>query len=328
MKAIVFDKFGPPEVLFFKDVPVPEPEAGYVKIQIKAFGLNHAESHMRKGEWDEYNPILGVECVGIVSACPGGEFAVGSRVAAVMGGLSRTLPGSYAEYTNAKASNVMPIESSLPWEQLAALPIAYVTIWSCLFTVLDVRRGETLLIRGATSTLGAAAVNLAVNAGATVVATTRRRERFPQLEAMGVHAAEMEGPDLVPKFQLQKDGTDPRFDKVLNLVGNSVLLDTLTVTKRGGRCLQAGWLGGLAPIAEFQPMLQMACGVHFSLFHSGVVGGPDFPLSEVPLQDIVRKLEEGKWSAKPSHVYDFDDIHEAHRMLDSGEANGKLVVRL
>ena len=87
MKAIVIDRFGGPDVLTFKDVPTPEPRAGHVTIKVKAFGLNHAEMHMRKGEWDEWMPISGIECVGIVTACPGGEFPVGSAVAAVMGGM-------------------------------------------------------------------------------------------------------------------------------------------------------------------------------------------------------------------------------------------------
>jgi NADPH:quinone reductase len=185
-----------------------------------------------------------------------------------------------------------------------------------------VHRGQTLLIRGATSSLGQAAVNLAVNAGVLVTATTRRRERFPQLQAMGVSSVEVEQPDLVREL------TTKRFDAVLNLVGNSVLLESLTVVRRGGRLCQAGWLGGLEPIADFNPMVQMASGVHFSLFHSKVLGTADFPLSEVPLQAIVQDVEKGNWIAKPSQVFDFENIRDAHAVLDSGKAAGKLVVRL
>jgi NADPH2:quinone reductase len=74
-----------------KEIPEPEPEPGKVVIQIKAFGINHAEMHMRRGEWAEAEPFSGIECVGIVKSCPGGEFAVGSKVAALMGGLGRPL---------------------------------------------------------------------------------------------------------------------------------------------------------------------------------------------------------------------------------------------
>jgi len=328
MKAIVIDRFGGPEVLEFRELPEPEPKEGHVTIQVKAFGLNHAEMHMRKGEWDEWNPVTGLECVGLVTACPGSEFTIGSKVAATMGGLGRFIPGSYAEFTSVPVTNVMSIESSLPWEELAALPETYACAWSCVFGVLNLKRGQKLLIRGATSSLGQAAVNLAVNAGAVVTATTRRPERLQELLAMGISAAEIEGQHLGLRLAPKKDGQDIRFDTVLNLVGNSVLLESIELVRRGGYICQAGWLGGLEPIADFNPMLQMASGVHFSLFHSKVLGEPDFPLSEVPFADIVRQIEKGAWKAKPTHVFRFEDIHEAHRMLDSHNAGGKIVVKL
>ena len=87
MRAIVIDHFGGLEALVIKEIPEPEPMPGHVVIQVKAFGINHAETHMRKGEWAESMPVSGIECVGIVKSCPGGEFAVGSKVAALMGGL-------------------------------------------------------------------------------------------------------------------------------------------------------------------------------------------------------------------------------------------------
>src|SRR6476661_5161444 len=172
MRAIVIQKFGGPENLVIKELPEPEPKPGYVVIEVKAFGINHAEMHMRKGEWAEAAEISGIECVGIVKSCPGGEFPVGSKVAALMGGLGRTINGSYAEYTRAPASNVALIESDLPWAELAAIPETYATAWTCLFRNLEIKKGQLLLIRGATSSFGLAALNMAVDAGAKVIATT------------------------------------------------------------------------------------------------------------------------------------------------------------
>ena len=91
--------------------------------------------------------------------------------------------------------------------------------------------------------------------------------------------------------------------------------------------LQAGWLGGLAPVVDFNPIVEMETGVHFSLFHSKVLGTPDFPISLYPLQEIVNKIERGEWNAKPAKVFQFDQIHEAHRWLDSHKAGGKMVVK-
>lgn len=331
MNAVVISKFGGPEVLELKQVVKPEPVKGEALIKVHAFGLNHAEMHMRKGEWDEWNPITGLECVGTVEACPSGEFQVGSKVAGIMGGMGRSRPGSYGEFVNVPVTNIIALETRLPWEQLAALPEVYCCAWSCLFTVLDLQKGETLLIRGATSTIGQAALNLAVNLGARVTATTRRKERFETLMKMGAVDVKFEEKRLSKQFALANktsmEEQPQRFDKTLNLIGNQVLLESISLTRPGGRMLQAGWLGGLAPVVDFNPMVEMESGVHFSLFHSKVLGTEDFPLSAVPLQDIVRKIEHGEWDAKPTQVYDYKDIHLAHKMLDSHDAGGKITIK-
>jgi NADPH:quinone reductase-like Zn-dependent oxidoreductase len=279
--------------------------------------------HMRRGEWAEAAKVSGIECVGVVEACPGGEFAVGSKVAALMGGLGRTINGSYAEYTRAPATNVASIESRLPWEDLAAIPETYATAWTCLFRNLELEAGQTLVIRGATSSFGRAAINMAVEAGARVIATTRNRSRAPGLEALGALRVELEGPDLATRIAERK-----QIDAVLNLVGNSTLLDSLAMLRRGGRACLAGFLGGLAPLPSFDPLTQMPSGVHFSFFGSFVFGTPGFPLSDVPLQTIADQVAAGRYEAKPWRVFRFEDIREAHRVMEANEAGGKMVVRI
>src|SRR6476620_10715341 len=122
MRAIVLEKFGGLDSLVIKELPEPEPQAGHVVIQVKAFGINHAEIHMRRGEWAEAAPVSGIECVGLVKSCPGGEFPIGAKVAALMGGLGRTINGSYAEYTRAPASNVALIEAACRGPSLRQFP--------------------------------------------------------------------------------------------------------------------------------------------------------------------------------------------------------------
>src|SRR5262249_27540452 len=173
MQAIVLEKFGGLDSLVIKEIPEPEPKAGHVVIQVKAFGINHAEMHMRRGEWAEAAPVSGIECGGLVKSCPGGELPAGAKVAALMGGLGRTINGSYAEYTRAPAANVALIEADLPWAELAAIPETYATAWTCLFRNLEIETGQLLAIRGATSSFGQAALKMAINAGVRVIATTR-----------------------------------------------------------------------------------------------------------------------------------------------------------
>ncbi|MBB6550182.1 zinc-binding dehydrogenase [Nonomuraea rubra] len=99
---------------------------------------------------------------------------------------------------------------------------------------------------------------------------------------------------------------------MLDLVGNSTILDSLAMLRRGGRACLAGWLGGLDPIADFNPLLQMASGVYLTFFGSFVFGTPGFPLSDVPLQEIAEQVAEGRLKAKPSRVFGFEQVREAH----------------
>jgi NADPH:quinone reductase-like Zn-dependent oxidoreductase len=325
MKAIVIQEHGGPEKLVFRELPDPQPKSGHVLIEVKAFGVNHAEIHMRQGHWPEWSEVSGIECVGVVKVDPDREFSSGQKVVALMGGMGRSIYGSYAEYTNVPRTNVVPIKTELPWEVLAAIPESYATAWACLFGNLALQPGHTLLIRGATSALGQAALNIAAHADARVIATTRQRERFSTLEGLGAKRALLEGPGLSERMrEIHAAGVDG----VLDLVGNTVILESLTLARRGGHVCEAGWLGGLDPISCFNPMLQMPSGVHYSLFGSFVFGTPQFPLAEVPLQTIVDRVSAGIYKAKPVKVFAFGEIRNAHRLMESNGANGKIVVLL
>jgi len=323
MRAIVLNGFGGLESLVIKELPDPEPRAGHVLIAVKAFGINHAETHMRKGEWAEAAEVSGIECVGEVVAAPGGEFQRGDKVAAFMGGMGRTINGSYAELTFVPATNVVKIVTTLRWEEFAVIPESYATAWTCLYGNLQIEKGQTLLLRGATSALGQAALNIASNAGLRVIATTRNPARAEKLLGLGAHSVEREGPDLSKRLPAAK-----KVDVVLDLVGNNTLLDSIAIPHRHGRICLAGWLGGLEPMKNFNPLLQMASGTHFSLFGSFVFGTPEFPVTEIPLQEIVDRAAKGIYKAKPAAVFSFDEIREAQRLMESGQANGKIVVRL
>src|SRR5579871_3859940 len=132
MRAIVIERSGGPDVLTIVQRPDPEPRPGHVLIEVKAFGVNHAELHMRKGEWPEAVEISGIECVGMVRADPSGRLSPGQSVVAFMGGMGRTINGSYAELVSVPAGNVLPVKTGLAWEKLAAIPESYATAWVAL----------------------------------------------------------------------------------------------------------------------------------------------------------------------------------------------------
>jgi NADPH2:quinone reductase len=256
MRAIVIKRYGGPEVLALEERPDPAPKAGHVVIAVKAFGLNHAEVYFRKGIWGEVAEISGIECVGLVKADPDGRFVPGQKVMAVVGGMGRSLNGSYAELVSVPASNVVAVKTDLSWENLAAIPESYATAWTSLCGILAVTAGQTVVIRGATSALGQAAVTIASHVGARVIATTRNAARAPMLQGLGAKEVVLESPEL-------SKGVRERFpqgiDAVLDIVGNTTVLDSLTMLRRSGQACLVGFLGGGGPLT-LEPVFQMPSG--------------------------------------------------------------------
>jgi NADPH:quinone reductase-like Zn-dependent oxidoreductase len=325
MQAIVISAHGGPEVLTITELPDPVPAADEVLIRIRAFGLNHAETYMRNGSWGAVAPVTGIECAGTVETDPSGRLAAGTPVVALLGGMGRTRNGSYAELVTVPASNVVPVSTSLPWTELAALPEVYATAWAGLHQNLGLRPGQTVLVRGATSALGQAAVNVAAGHGAAVIATTRQPARADLLRDLGATDVLIDD----GKLAIQVKERAMAVDSVFDLVGNSVLRDSLQAVRPRGRVCQLGFLGGLEPVAGFNPITDLPTGVQLSFYGSAfVLGTADFPLSGIPLQQMITKAETGQYRAKPARVFDFSEIVGAHRAMESGQAVGKMVVTL
>ncbi len=316
MRAIVIRAPGGPDQLVIEERPDPAPAPEQVVIRVKAFGLNHAEAYFRSGIWPG-TAVTGIECVGEVVADPSGRLAPGRRVCALMGGMGRTIDGSYAELTRVPAAQVVPLDTDLGWAELAALPESYATAWTCLHRNLGLTAGQALPVRGGTSALGQAAINIAVAAGARVLATTRDPARFATLAALGAEPVR-DAPDLAAQIG--------RLDGALDLVGSSVLRDSLRLVRPDGRVCMAGFLGGGGPIDGFDPLADLPSGVHLSFFASAFAfGTADYPLSAVPFQDFADKAAAGIYQARPARVFRFDEIQDAHRLMEAG-ANGKIVV--
>jgi NADPH:quinone reductase-like Zn-dependent oxidoreductase len=325
MRAIVIKQYGGPEVLQIEERPDPEPKPGHVVIDVKAFGLNHAEIYFRKGAWGNVAEITGIECVGTVRSDPDSRFAPSQKVMALVGGLGRSMNGSYAEQVCVPTTNVVAVDSNLSWEDLAAIPESYATAWTSLMGVLALGKGRIVAIRGATSALGQAAVNIANQAGARVVATTRNSSRAAMLDALGAKEVLLESPELAKRI---REHHPQGIDAVLDIVGNTTMLDSLAMLKRGGHACLVGFLGGGGPLS-LEPVFQIPSGRHLTVFASAVVTGtPEFPLSEIPFQAIVDRAAAGLYKTKPAKVFRFEDIQEAHRLAESSEAGGKIVVRV
>lgn len=325
MKAMIIRQYGGPEQLVLRDLPVPQPAPGDVLIRVRALGINHAEVFMRQGAWGDVAKVSGIECVGEVVEDTTGRLPAGTKVAAILGGMGRTRNGSYAEYTVAPATNVIPVETTLSWTDLAAIPESYTTAWSCLFDRHPLQRGQVLLIRGATSALGQAAINLAAEAGVTVIAATRSESKRPLLQSLGAQSTIIENYELAPAIRALHPGG---IDAVLDLVGNRTVHDSLKMVRKNGRVTMAGFLGGHEPV-KFDVISSLPTGADLTFFGSAFVfGNQDYPLANIPLQAMIKNVEGGRYRAKPVKIFPFEQIPDAHRLMESNEANGKIVVQI
>jgi len=324
MKAIVINTFGGPEQLVLREIPKPRPQPGAVLIKVMAFGINRAETYMRRGLWGEVAKVSGIECVGEIEEAPSSRYQPGQKVAAIMGGMGRTINGSYAEYVSPPASNVFPLETNLDWTDLAAIPESYATAWCCLHNNMRLQPGNTVFIRGGTSALGQAAINIAAaTGGVTVLASTRDPQRQALLESLGCDEVLVEQPGLGKTFRAEHPHG---VDSVMDIVGNTTLLDSLQMVKKGGTVCNAGFLGGGAPF-PFSPLTDMPPSVNLNFFASFMLGTPDFPLSDIPMQAIVDRASEGIYHAQPIKVFDFRDVAKAQELMESNRLAGKLVIR-
>lgn len=324
MRAIVIKRYGDPEVLQIEERPDPQPQPGHVVIDVKAFGLNHAEIYFRKGLWGDVAEISGIECVGVVRSDPDGCFVPGRKVMALVGGLGRSI-GSYAEQVCVPSSNVIAVDTDLPWEDLAAIPESYATAWTALVGILALTKDQVVAIRGASSALGQAAVNIAAHAGARVIATIRNPARAALLERLGAKEVMLESLELAKRMH---ERHPQGIDAVLDIVGNTTMLDSLAMLRRGGRACMVGFLGGGDPVSV-EPVFQIPSGRHLTVFASALVTGtPEFSLDEIPFQAIVDRAAAGLYRAKPAKVFAFDDIQDGHRLMEAHGAGGKIVVRI
>lgn len=322
MRAIVIREYGGPEVLEIEERPDPVPSSDQVLIEVKAFGLNHAECYFRAGAWGDVAEITGIECAGVVRVDPSGTFEQGDTVVAIVGGLGRALNGSYADLVAVPRTNVAKVVTKLSWAELAAIPESYATAWTALVTILAIGRGEKLLIRGASSALGRASINVAAGIGAYVIATTRNAKLFGPLRELGAKEVIIESANLSDCI---RESHPEGLDAALDIVGNTTILDSLAALRRGGTACEVGFLGGGGPLS-LEPVFQIPSGRNLTAFASALAtGSSEFPISEIPFQAIVDHVADGTYKAAPARVISFDEIQNGHRMIEAGLANGKIV---
>ena len=313
MKAVSIDKVTPAEDVNLTEIPVPEVKPGWVLVKVKAFGMNHSEQILRlseiKADYIQKPIVLGIECVGEIANASDTNFTVGQKVIALMGGMGRSFNGSYAEYALLPAHHVFKIDSDLPWERLAAVPETYFTAWGSLFECLQLKKEDTLLIRGATCALGYAAIQIAKALGCRVIATTHRESKLPLI----ANADEA----------ILDDGMfgGKGITKALELVGAKTLRHTLKIMSHGGIVCHTGLLGGVYTLDSFDPIKEIPNGVYLTGFFS------NYPTQQT-IDEIFAFLNEHKLEPCFGECFDFEHIRDACIALDSGKVNEKIIVKV
>lgn len=323
MKAYQMKEPGGPEVLDLVSIPDPQAKEGWVLIDIKAFGINRSELYTRQGHSGDavsLPRVLGIECVGVVLDGGGTDLKPGQKVGAAMGHMGRLHDGGYAERTVLPRSNVYPVETNLDWQVFGAIPEMYLTAWGVTIDAIGLEDNQTLLVRGGSSSVGLACISIAKDLNCTVLATTRKEAKKARILAAGADHV------LIDDGQIEeqvKEIVPEGVYGVVELVGRKqTIMDSLQCTRPKGT---VGLVGFLANEWEYEFFPWMPSTVKLTMYNSETL---HTDTATPVLQHIVNKVEAGLYQDNIFQVFDFDELQEAHRMMEENRAIGKLVVRV
>jgi NADPH:quinone reductase-like Zn-dependent oxidoreductase len=340
VRAVYLERFGAPDVLTFGDRPAPSPKAGEALVRVRACGINHLDLWVRgglKGLEPEMPHILGNDVVGEIAELGPGvtHLAVGDKTlvnptlscghcGACANGddnlcreydvLGRKRNGGYAEYVSVPAANCLPYPENLSWEQAAAVPLVFLTAWHMLVTRARIRPGEDVLVIGAGSGVGSAAVQIARLHGARVIATAGSAAKLERARGLGAqetidHATE----DVAARARALTDRKG--VDVVFEHVGGSVFEAAVAALARDGRLVTCGATTGGKVTLD----VNLLFGRHLALLGSWMGRRSD-------LNAVLKHVASGALKPVVDSVLPLAEARRAHERLEARDTFGKLVL--
>lgn len=323
MIAVEIVKPGGPEVLVPTERPMPSPGPGEVLIKVAAAGVNRPDAMQRAGHYPPppgASDIPGLEVAGTIAGVGSevGEWRTGERVCALVAG------GGYAEYCVAPAPQCLPIPAGVDFEHAAAIPETFFTVWTNVFERGRLQPGESVLIHGGSSGIGTTAIQLARARSARVFATAGSAEKCAACERLGAERAiNYREADFVAAI---KEATGGRgVDVVLDMVGGDYLSRNIEVLAADGRLVQIAVLGGVKGTVNLIAIMQR----RLTLTGSTLRARPVAEKAAIAVQlraHVWPLLESGAVKPVIHATFPLRDAAGAHRVLDSGEHIGKLVL--
>lgn len=325
MKAIIITRPGGPEVLEMQERPKPEPGFGQMRVRVRASALNRADLMQREGNYPVPPgvpaDISGMEYAGEVDRL--GQdvtlWKTGDRVMGIVGG------AGHAEFLCVHEREAMPVPGSMSWDEAAAIPEAFLTAHDALFSRLDLRAGETLLIHAIGSGVGTAALQIARVAGARVVGTARSAEKLERAKKLGLDVA-IDVPRGEWAAQVEEAIGKERVHAVMDLVGGNYLEGNMRVLALRGRIVVVGLTAGATAPFNMGTLLRKRLTIVGTVLRARpleekVSLARDFAERGVPL------FETGKLRPVVDRVFAFAEIRAAHELMESNKTFGKIVLR-
>lgn len=323
MKVILADPPGGPDVMRLDTRPVPVPKNGEVLIKVHAAGVNGADLREREGKYPVppgAPDIMGLEVAGEIVAMADGchRFSRGDQVCALLIG------GGYAEYVTVPEGQCMPIPQGVSLIDAAGLPEVFCTVWSNMMDRCDLKAGETVLIQGGTSGIGHAAISLATAFGAIVFATARTDEKCAAMRRFGAdHPINYRDQDFAEIVRARTNGRG--VDVIIDIIGGDYLPKEVELLVHGGRLFIINLRGGKRAEVDFG---------HVHAKHLTITGARLRPRSIAEKSTICRALEANVWPLFASGdiapetyaVLPFSQVAEAHRMMESSQHIGKIIL--